>query len=228
MIAGVDPTATNMGWGLKYLAKHNDVQTMLRKDLREAFPSASQEGKPPSANDITKARIPYLDAFIDEVLRHSGGQPTNVRVATSDTEILGYHIPKGTDVFMLTMGPSYKSPAMPIDESIRSQSSREFKKDTEKWAHEDLGSFNPDRWLVRNKEGEIEFDSRAAPMQAFGAGMRACYGRKLAYLEMRIIYALVIWNLEVLSPPEALFDFKAVDKLSHQPQNVYMRFDVPK
>lgn len=74
------------------------------------------------------------------------------------------------------MGPSYKSPAMPIDESIRSQSSREFKKDTEKWAHEDLGSFNPDRWLVRNKEGEIEFDSRAAPMQAFGAGMRACYG----------------------------------------------------
>jgi hypothetical protein len=55
-----------------------------------------------------------------------------------------------------------------------------------------------------------------------------CTGRKLAYLEMRIIYALVVWNLEVLPPPEALFDFKAVDKLSHQPQNVYMRFDVPK
>ncbi|KAM0797280.1 cytochrome P450 [Usnea florida] len=228
MIAGVDPTATNMGWGLKYLAKHNDVQTRLRKDLREAFPSALQEGRPPRANDVVKARIPYLDAFIDEVLRHSGGQPTNVRVAINDTEILGYQIPKGTDVFMLTMGPSYKSPALPIDESIRSQSSREFQKDSEKWAHEDLGSFNPDRWLVRNEQGEIEFDSRAAPMQAFGAGMRACYGRKLAYLEMRIIYALVIWNLEVLSPPEALFDFKAVDKLSHQPQNVYMRFDVPK
>ncbi len=105
MIAGVDPTATNMGWGLKYLAKHNDVQTRLRKDLREAFPSALQEGKPPSANDVTKARIPYLDAFIDEVLRHSGGQPTNVRVALSDTEILGYHIPKGTDVFMLVNIP---------------------------------------------------------------------------------------------------------------------------
>ncbi|KAL8660235.1 MAG: hypothetical protein Q9226_000037 [Calogaya cf. arnoldii] len=228
MIAGVDPTATNMGWGLKYLAKHNDVQTRLRKDLREAFPSALQAGKSPSANDISKTRIPYLDAFIDEVLRHSGGQPTNVRVAIRDTEILGCHIPKGTDVFMLTMGPSYKSPALPIDESIRSQSSREFKKDSEKWAHEDLGSFNPDRWLVRDEQDEIEFDSRAAPMQAFGAGVRACYGRKLANLEMRIIYALVVWNLEVLPPPEALLDFKAVDKLSHQPQNVYMRFDVPK
>ena len=46
MIAGVDPTARSMGWGLEYLAKHNDVQTRLRKDLREAFPGALQEGKP--------------------------------------------------------------------------------------------------------------------------------------------------------------------------------------
>ena len=53
-------------------------------------------------------------------------------------------------------------------------------------------------------------------------------GRKLAYLEMRIIYVLVIWNLEIVPPPEALFDFKAIDKLSHSPQNVYMRFGVPK
>jgi Cytochrome P450 len=114
MIAGVDPTATNMGWGLKYLAKHNDVQTRLRKDLREVFPSALQEGKNPSADDITKARIPYLNAFIDEVLRHSGGQPTNVRVAISDTEILGYHIPKGTDIFMLVNIPPSLYRAFPL------------------------------------------------------------------------------------------------------------------
>ncbi len=55
-----------------------------------------------------------------------------------------------------------------------------------------------------------------------------CTGRKLALLELRIVYALVIWNLEVLPPPDALFDFKAVDKLSHHPQNVYMRLDVAK
>lgn len=139
---------------------------------------------------------------------------------------------------------------MPIDESRRSPSSREFIKDGEKWAHEDLGSFNPDRWLVRNEDGEIEYDSRAAPMQAFGGGVRGCYGtyhhygnllsvlggflticigKKLAYLETRIVYALIIWNLEILPPPTALFDFKAIDKINHQPQNVYLRLgDVPK
>jgi cytochrome P450 len=119
MFAGVDTTATNMGWGLKYLAKHSDVQTRLRKDLREAFPRALQEGKNPSANEITKARIPYLDAFIDEVLRHSGGQPTNVRVAISDTEILGYHIPKGTDVFMLVSIPPKPLSSMPSPSYVR-------------------------------------------------------------------------------------------------------------
>ena len=90
------------------------------------------------------------------------------------------------------MGPSYKSPALPIDESIRSQSSREFQKDSEKWAHGDLGSFNPDRWLVRNGQGEIEFDSRAAPMQAFGAGMRACYGSYSVVSFVGLLLAILI------------------------------------
>ena len=90
------------------------------------------------------------------------------------------------------MGPSYKSPALPIDESIRSQSSREFKKDCEKWAHEDLSSFNPDRWLVRNEQGEIEFDSRAAPMQAFGAGVRACYGTYSVVSFVCLLFAIFI------------------------------------
>ena len=90
------------------------------------------------------------------------------------------------------MGPSYKSPALPIDESNRSQSSREFQKDSEKWAHEDLGSFNPDRWLVRNEQGDIEFDSRAAPMQAFGAGMRACYGTYSVVPFVCLLFAILI------------------------------------
>ncbi len=90
------------------------------------------------------------------------------------------------------MGPSYTSPALPIDESIRSQSSREFIKDSEKWAHEDLGSFKPDRWLVPNEQGEIEFDSRAAPMQAFGAGVRACYGTYSVVSFVCLLFAIFI------------------------------------
>lgn len=40
---------------------------------------------------------------------------------------------------------------------------------------------SPDRWLIEEEEGEnggkvIKFNSRAAPMQNFGSGVRACYG----------------------------------------------------
>lgn len=40
---------------------------------------------------------------------------------------------------------------------------------------------SPDRWLIEEEEGEngghvVKFNSRAAPMQNFGSGVRACYG----------------------------------------------------
>lgn len=40
---------------------------------------------------------------------------------------------------------------------------------------------SPDRWLIEEEDGEnggkvVKFNSRAAPMQNFGSGVRACYG----------------------------------------------------
>lgn len=111
---------------------------------------------------------------------------------------------------------------MSIDESKRSVSSRDFKADFERWDDSiSLEEFAPERWLVKNEQtGETEFDFRAAPMQIFGAGIRSCYGKKLAYLEMRTIYSLIVWNFELLSIPDSLSDLKGQDVLAHQPQNV--------
>lgn len=44
-------------------------------------------------------------------------------------------------------------------------------------------------------------------------------GKKLAYLEMRTIYSLIVWNFELQPIPESLLDFKAQDVITHQPQN---------
>lgn len=48
-------------------------------------------------------------------------------------------------------------------------------------------------------------------------------GKKLAYLEMRVIYTLILWNFELLPIPEAMFDMKGQDILTRQPQTVYIR-----
>lgn len=64
-----------------------------------------------------------------------------------------------------------------IDESKRSNTSRDAKLEQQRWSsHSDLEVFRPERWLVDDGNGGLEFDSRAAPMLSFGAGLRSCFG----------------------------------------------------
>lgn len=73
----------------------------------------------PTVQEIVHSETPYLDATIEEFHRLGGTAPAIMRVALQvsdqgqyvqdrdadqcykDTQILGHHIPKGTDVFMV-------------------------------------------------------------------------------------------------------------------------------
>lgn len=88
-------------WGLKFLTFYPDIQADLRRDLKAVHTAALSEERLPSADEIVcveqKGGIPYLDAFIEEVLR-CGTIPAVGRDATCDTILLGHAIPKGTTV----------------------------------------------------------------------------------------------------------------------------------
>ncbi|USW50173.1 Putative cytochrome P450 [Septoria linicola] len=211
----------NAGFGT---TSSTDVQRKLRQSLRAVHGEAVRSGRMPQAEEITRETCHYLDAFIDEVLRHSAVVPLNIRVATTDVPLLGHVVPKGVDVFMLANGPSMTSPAFPIDELKRTTTSRELAADADRWCERsDMGEFVPERWLVVDEKGQESFDNRAAPLQSFGAGIRGCYGKRLAYLEMRIIYTLIVWNLEILPLPSELEEFKSRDVFTHNAQNVRVR-----
>ncbi|KAF7191952.1 Cytochrome P450 monooxygenase [Pseudocercospora fuligena] len=215
--AGIDTAASTISWGLKYLTKHQDTQTKLRRSLRETHKQAVEAGRPPTAEELAKIKTPYLEAFIDEVMRHSGVVSANIRVALQDSVVLGHVIPKGVDVFMITNGPSMKEPAFPIDENLRSQSSKDFKGDA------------GGRIETTSPSSNLSAGSRRTPRESltltatFGLGVRSCYGKKLAYLEMRVIYALIVWNFELLPVSDSLSDWKAQDVLTHQVQNSRVR-----
>lgn len=81
------------------------------------------------------------------------------------------------------------SPALPIPDSLRSDVSSATK--PRAWDSSGMAAFNPSRWLVQGDKGE-EFDPNAGPQLAFGAGVRQCYGKRLAYLEIRILVSLII------------------------------------
>ncbi len=177
LIGGHDTTSTTITWGLKFITDHQQVQQRLRQALRAGFPGSAAAGTTPSVAEIVSAHIPYLDATMEEILRCASTAPGQVRLAKCDTELLGYHIPKGTDVFCLSNGPSVKTAPFMIDERLRSESSRDAKDRTGVWDTTDMGVFMPERWLTRGEKDEELFDARAGPNVPFGLGPRGCFGK---------------------------------------------------
>jgi len=155
----------------------------------------------------------------------------SIRTSTVDTTIFGHRIPKGTEVFLMHNGPGYLSPPLPVDDSLRSESSLNAKNQVGQWTpdEEEMKSFRPERWLVQNAEtGKEEYDAQAGPHLAFGLGPRGCYGRRLAYLQMRIIIVMMIWNFELKETPAELSGWLAVTKLTRCPRQCYVRLEKAK
>lgn len=222
-MAGNVAVAVNMSWGLKYFTKRQDVQARLRISLREAFSKAAIESRHPTVREITKTSVPYLDAVQEEVIRCSrtvGGIP---RLTLVDAEVLGHRIPKGTNVLMLVNGPDIIAPPVgSVPESLRSANSQASKDHVPLWDPKDIHLFRPERWL-KNVDGVETFDPNAGPLLTFGGGPRGCYGRRMAYVELRIMMVLLVWNFEFLPLPEELNSWEAIDKAFRRPKQCFVR-----
>lgn len=173
LVGGHDSTANAMTWFLRFMEFNQGVQSELRAALRAAFPGP----EPPTVNEIIQTEIPYLDGACEEGLRLAGTAKANLRQAVVDTEILGYRIPKGTEIFLnLHIN---RQPA-PVDEAKRSHSSQEAASKHgdgfEGPAGRDLGLFEPKRWLVKTESGQDVFNPYALTNLAFGGGYRGCFG----------------------------------------------------
>ncbi|KAL9042424.1 MAG: hypothetical protein Q9180_000615 [Flavoplaca navasiana] len=154
VVAGHHTTGGAMGWIAKYLTGHPAIQSKLRSALYTSLPKAVSEKRFPTFDELRRARIPYLDAVIEEMLRLTA--VTVTREALYDTQILGQHIPKGSTVFLVSNGPGFLSPSLPVDDAKRSPTSTAAK--DRSWDEtKDLRLYDPERWLVHNGDS-VEFD----------------------------------------------------------------------
>jgi cytochrome P450 family 110 len=89
LFAGHETTAIAMTWALYWLHRHPDIKTKLLTELQE---NDCQDG----ANIF---KLPYLTAVCNETLRiYPVAMLTFPRQVTTDTELLGYKLPKDTVV----------------------------------------------------------------------------------------------------------------------------------
>ena len=182
---------------------------------------AIEKKRLPTFEELRRARLPYLEAVIEEARRLTPF--VIVRETTEDTEILGCKVPKGIQCLMVSAGPGITLPSVPVDERTRSESSKKAKP-WGKWDDSrDLKLFEPERWLKPREDGKVDFDASAGPQLGFGMGARQCWGRRLAQLVVRTVIPLVVWEFEMMEIPENLGGYVGIDGISREPVNAFAR-----
>lgn len=229
-MGGHDTTSSVIRWACKYLTDDQRAQSLLRKALYEAYPEAAAENRLPTIAEITKNQhVAYLDAVIEESLRYSRVVGITFRQAMVDTQILGVHIPKGTTVGMMASGPGMLTPSIEVDYSKRSANSKAHREKVPPFDNSNITEFLPERWLRTQKtesgEEETIFDPNGGPAQAFGLGPRGCFGKKMAYIELRIFFTIIFWEFK-MNPikPELRKQDESVT-LTRSPKYVYLSLE---
>ncbi|ORY15952.1 cytochrome P450 [Clohesyomyces aquaticus] len=181
MLAGTETTATELS-GLTYLLlKSPERMERLKNEVRSAFAT------PDEMTMVGLSQLRYLNACLEEGMRMFPPVPIGAerKVPQGGAKVCGNWLPGGT-IVILPHFAAYHSPA-------------NFKKPDE---------FIPERWLP---EGEEEFsDDKKDTLQPFSHGPRNCLGKNLAYHEMRLVLANILWNfdMELCDPSMNWLDMK--------------------
>ena len=166
IVAGHETTFTALSWTLDLLSRQPDAYQRLRAEV-----ATTLGGSVPRAADL--ARLPYLDAVIQEALRLRPPAWSINRVALEPITLEGYHFPAGTSL-IVSPWILHHEPAI--------------------WG--DAGAFRPERWL----DGSAKDLPRGAYFP-FGLGPRMCIGMPLADMEMRLVLATILQRFTPVVAP---------------------------
>ncbi|NWV59681.1 CP1A5 protein, partial [Malurus elegans] len=164
--AGFDTVTLALSWSLMYLVTYPDIQRKIQEELdqrigRERRPRLSDRGS-----------LPYTEAFILEMFRHSSFVPFTIpHSTTKDTVLNGCYIPKDTCVFINQWQVNH-------DEKL--------------W--KDPESFNPERFL--SADGSRVNKEDGEKVLLFGLGKRRCIGETIARWQVFLFLATLLQQLE--------------------------------
>ncbi|KAJ5774355.1 Cytochrome monooxygenase lcsI [Penicillium paradoxum] len=168
IIAGSETTASLLSGFTYYILTNPSVYAKLVGEIRECFKSYDEI-------DFQRVvQLTYLNAALEESLRVYPPIPA----------VLPRIVPKGGALI----------DGQFVAENV-SVSGAHYSTYHAESLFTEADSFIPERWLD-SRDKRFESDNRAA-VQAFSLGPRNCLGRNLAYAEMRLIAAKVIWSFDM-------------------------------
>ncbi|NXC49399.1 CP1A4 protein, partial [Penelope pileata] len=171
--AGFDTVTTSVSWCLMYAALYPDIQKRIQAELDQAI----GHERTPRLSD--RGMLPYTEAFILEMFRHSSLLPFTIpHRTTKDTVLNGYYIPKDTCVFINQWQVNH---------------------DEKTWKNP--SAFKPERFL--NATGTEINRTEGDKVVIFGLGKRRCMGESIGRWEVFLFVATILQQLEIsLAPGE--------------------------
>ncbi|KAK4062902.1 hypothetical protein Trihar35433_8697 [Trichoderma harzianum] len=171
---------------------------VLQKTTEEVRSSFSNESE---IDLLSVQKLNYMMAALQETLRMYPPVPTAIprKAQPGGDVICGQYVPENT-VLGIWQWPMYhnaKNFTLP-------------------------DSYIPERWL-----GDARFSSDPQDvLQAFSFGPRNCIGKNLAYAEMRLILAKILWNFDISLHPDSkdwLQDNRAFTLWQKPDLNIYIK-----
>ena len=170
VIAGSETSASFLMWSLLYLAAFPEVQSKIHQQLDDVI------GNDQPIRFKDRDSLPYLEATIAEVFRHSSYvYVTAPHLVRSNTTLGNYDIPENSQVL--------------ID-------LRAIHHDPNYWR--DPESFDPTRFL--DEDGKFVCPATFSFLP-FGAGPRGCLGQMLAKIEIFVFLAQLLRQFSLELPP---------------------------
>jgi len=167
-MAGSETTSTTLTWATLYMIRYPKVQERVQAELDMVV----GVNRTPSNSD--KADLPYTEATIMEIQRHSNIVPLGVQHFTSkDVNVNGQIIPAGT--------------------MIQTMMAEIMKGDH--WG--DGKIFRPERFL--DSDGKVKKDEHFIP---FLTGKRQCLGETLAKTELFLFFTGLVHQYKFLPEDE--------------------------
>jgi len=188
LLAGYETTAVGLSWSLVELARNPEIQHKLREELRQFA-----HGDP--SWEQLRSELPYLDAFVHEILRMHPPLEESSRLAAEDDVVpLSSPIPTASghliDSLFIPKGTIIGLPLMFFNRS-------------EAFWGPDSRQFDPERWL-----NDLSYPAKDLHgyrhLYTFSDGQRMCLGRGFALAELKASLSVLVRNFsfELLEGPD--------------------------
>ncbi|XP_018424950.1 PREDICTED: cytochrome P450 2A13-like [Nanorana parkeri] len=192
-VAGTETVSTTLRHGFLLLLKHPNITLKVQEEIDQVIGRL----RVPEPQD--RESMPYTDAVIHEIHRYADVLPMNLVHETSrSTQLCGFTIPKGTDVFVPLSFVLHDPKYFP-----------------------DPFAFRPERFL--DESGSFK---KNEAFLIFSAGKRMCLGDGLARHEVFLTITTLLQNLNITSPVD-LKDLDITPKMvgfSNYPQPFKISF----